>query len=235
MITPSQSLLMFQNYFTGDFRLILGIETLENRTFPSTSINTTTDAISVVNTYVAGSRVTVTTTGTISTNLTSGNVYYVVSPTGSTLQLSETFGGTAIDFTDAGTGTYSLSEVSHSNPIVNGLVYPVRTVADAVRMEIDDYQGITVRPTVNNPTPVIAADPRPGSSQPDVVQVPLAFVANNTSGTLPVDFDMVYTVKGGSATPGNTTGTLVSADSMGALDEVPAGQSNNISVTLGTF
>lgn len=49
--------------------------------------------------------------GTLPAGLTGSTDYYVIGASGNTLQLSATQGGSAIDITDAGTGTHFLGEV----------------------------------------------------------------------------------------------------------------------------
>jgi hypothetical protein len=230
MLTPEFVKAMYENGFTGTFRLLLGVEAIENHTFASTAIDTSTNAITVTNTYAAGCRVTLATDGTLSTDLELGTVYFVVSPTGSAIQLSRTFGGSAIDFTDQGTGTYTITEVSHSSTVT-----PSRSVADLARIEITDYEGIAARPSVTNPTVILGDDPDPVSDLKDVTQVPITFILDNSSGTLPVDFDTVIVIKGGTDAPGNTTGSLIYVGDMGVLSSVDAAQNRQLTITLGGF
>jgi len=68
-----------------------------------TSVNDATDVITITTpTFSNGDRVFVT-GATITGGLTEGDVYYVISVSGSNLQLSLTSGGAAIDLTDTNT------------------------------------------------------------------------------------------------------------------------------------
>jgi len=58
--------------------------------------------------YANEDRVYLTTTGTLPAGLSASTEYHVVTVAASTLQLSATNGGTAIDITDAGTGTHTI-------------------------------------------------------------------------------------------------------------------------------
>lgn len=71
-----------------------------------------------------GTRVEISSTGSVPTGLSTSTTYYVVSATTNTVQLSATYGGAAIDLTDAGSGTislttrYTMTGVNVSNNVV---------------------------------------------------------------------------------------------------------------------
>lgn len=72
--------------------------------------NATTEFItSSATTFVDGDVIRLTTSGTLPAGLSLATNYYVISSTGLTCQLSLTSGGAAIDITDTGTGTHTLT------------------------------------------------------------------------------------------------------------------------------
>ena len=60
---------------------------------------------------LAGKTITFTSTGTLPTGIQSGQLYYVVSPTSTTFQISESYGGTPVNFTTNGTGVLTAQVV----------------------------------------------------------------------------------------------------------------------------
>ena len=74
----------------------------------SSTINKTSDTINVRRAIAADSIVVFNNTGNLPTPFVSGTEYYVVNPSGTTIQLSETKGGSAIDITSNGTGIQKL-------------------------------------------------------------------------------------------------------------------------------
>lgn len=75
-------------------------------------VNTGTDVLTLNATpdpaWAANEPVCLLSTGTLPAPLKAGAIYYVVDPSGATLKLSETSGGSAIDLTSEGTGTISI-------------------------------------------------------------------------------------------------------------------------------
>lgn len=72
--------------------------------------------------YANGDTVYLTTTGTLPAGLALLTKYYVVGVAAGTLQLSATFGGSAIDITDTGTGTHSVYQA------INGITAGTVTI-----------------------------------------------------------------------------------------------------------
>jgi hypothetical protein len=71
-----------------------------------------TDILTSTINFQDGHAVTVSSTTTLPSPLVAGTTYYVVSASGLTCKLSATQGGTAIDITDTGTGTHTISYAS---------------------------------------------------------------------------------------------------------------------------
>jgi uncharacterized phiE125 gp8 family phage protein len=84
--------------------------------------------------YIDGDEVTVSAIGlesAVPAGLTAGKLYYVVNA-GSTIQLSETLGGVAIDITDAGSGTLLIGsipdEIRHAMILLSSHFYDHREI-----------------------------------------------------------------------------------------------------------
>jgi hypothetical protein len=103
----------------GDITAQSGINTSEDRFglslrtrtwFSGTfTANATTDVLTLSGggSIPNGGRVRLSTTGTLPGGLIAGD-YFIVGSSGSTVQLSTSFGGSAVNITDAGTGTHSI-------------------------------------------------------------------------------------------------------------------------------
>lgn len=84
----------------------------ESRTFANTDINTTTNVITVTgHTFVVGDRVKLRSSGTISTDVTTGTIYEVGHVATNTLWLRDATTHLQIDWTTQGTGTYTIHQV----------------------------------------------------------------------------------------------------------------------------
>ena len=80
-----------------------------SKTFATTDVNTATEVITVTaHGFVAGDAVVFSSTTTVPAGLTAGTTYYVISPTTNTLQVSATYGGSAVNITSTGTGTHTI-------------------------------------------------------------------------------------------------------------------------------
>lgn len=80
--------------------------------FPNTltSITNASPAVVTANTsFSDGTAVRLQSTGNLPTGLTIGTIYYVINSTGTTFNLSATYGGSAINTSSAGSGTHSIS------------------------------------------------------------------------------------------------------------------------------
>lgn len=81
-------------------------------TFLPAAVNTTTDVITLTNTFTNTDRVVFTTTTTLPAPLSAATIYFVVGRTATTFQVSTTSGGAAVNLTTQGTGTHTVSQVS---------------------------------------------------------------------------------------------------------------------------
>jgi hypothetical protein len=83
-----------------------GLETTQS------SVDTGTDTITLASVHYwhAGKTVRVKATTTVPGGLAANTTYYVLNPSGATLQLAATVGGSAINLTDSGTGTVQYYE-----------------------------------------------------------------------------------------------------------------------------
>ena len=82
--------------------------------FGTSGVSPAADTISIytssVNPFADDDLVIVTSTNTVPAGITSGTSYYVVNSAASTVQLSSSEGGAAIDITDKGAGTHSIGD-----------------------------------------------------------------------------------------------------------------------------
>lgn len=82
------------------------------------SVDTTTETITLSSpypTFAANDLVRAQNTGgALPTGLSTGTDYYVISPTGATLKLAATSGGSAINLTASGSGTSFIGEIPHT-------------------------------------------------------------------------------------------------------------------------
>jgi hypothetical protein len=223
-MTPEQDKLALDAIFDGTaIQLVFCEDAPAVVTFPAADVDTGTDTIDAANDFVAGTRGSLSTDGALPGGLESGRIYWVVSPSSADFQLADEFGGDPIDITSQGTGTHTFSELSQRDIIFDGVPYPVRSVADVVRMEIGDYEGATNRPTTTGPSAIIGDDPLTGIL--DTAQTVMAVTVDNGSGSEDIEFDFAAAITGGSATPGNTTGTLLDVYPLAAPGIIPAGVS----------
>ena len=183
--------------------------------------NNTIDAAG--NNYVVGTRVAF--NGSLPSELETGVIYYVVT-TGSSIQVSDRPGGTPIDFSDAGFGAMTMIEadpVSQSGGVINAAT----SLTDLVRWEVG-YEGQGTRPAWTPATPVYddsnhsARLPRSGN----FVEV------DNTSGSNPISANTLVVLEGGSATRGNTTGTIDDIIPFGRTVVIPANAPNITRLTI---
>lgn len=124
------------NYGSGDGSTTFGLPDFRSRvpvgkgagtftsTFANTDVNTGTDVVTVTSnqSLFTGTTVVLTTVGTPPTGLTSGNTYYVIRTSATTIQLASSLAnaiaGTQIDITGAGSGTNTLT-VTYSTYALN--------------------------------------------------------------------------------------------------------------------
>lgn len=89
----------------------IDISGLGGQDFNTSSVNITTDTITLINHGMAlNDIVTFSTTDTLPSPLDSVTSYYIVNPTTDTFQVSLTMGGAAIDLTTQGSGTHTVKD-----------------------------------------------------------------------------------------------------------------------------
>lgn len=77
-------------------------------TFATTDVDTSGETITeTAHGLVNGDEVTFTSSGTLPAGLSTGTTYYVVNKTDDTFQVSTTYGGSAVNLTDQGSGTHT--------------------------------------------------------------------------------------------------------------------------------
>lgn len=86
-----------------------------------------------------GTQVTLTSTGTLPTGLSLSTTYYIVNATANTIQLSLSFGGAAVDLTDAGTGTTTLNTLTAN---CKNIVCSNNTITDVTGSASTAYGGL---------------------------------------------------------------------------------------------
>jgi len=188
---------------------------LDTRSVFSFTANSTTDFLtSASHDYILNSQVQVNVSGggTLPAPLVAGTTYFVRDVSGNDYRLSATRGGSAIDITSVGTGVFTITDLALDNK--------VRDVANYVRKEIADYDGIVNRPSVTFSGSVITSDTQ--------VTLEQDITANNTTGTIAPLVDALLLIKGGTTARGNTTGILVNYQRLLAPRTLEAGQSYSL-------
>lgn len=95
----------------------VGLGTIEGTAATITAVDDTTDTLTVVNTFSPNDVIRYDLTTTLIPGLTDGSSYYVKSSTATSVILSETEGGPAVDIT-ASTGDGTLTQITESDPQV---------------------------------------------------------------------------------------------------------------------
>ena len=137
---------------------------------------------------------------------------YVVNADANTFQVSLTPGGTALALTGA---TATIRDLPLVNPVL--LNPPQTAIANYLSpwsngaifaKEIADYDDIATRPQVTIGTAAAFAtyDHALGSTRLTLDQIDL----DNTGGSITIQYNGIAVLTGGSTTPGNTTGTILS-------------------------
>lgn len=207
------------DYVGIDFYAILLDDTRSQFEFTA---NATTDVITATgHDYINTLAVTLSVSGggALPAPLVADTTYYVRDAATDTFKLSLTSGGAAIDITNAGTGTFVVIDTPLS---VN-----TRTIAEMVRKEITDYGAMVNRPLVNFTAPIITV----GTTVSVTQNIPL----NNATGLtdLPV-ITALCLVRGGTATPLNTTGKPSTYDVLESAVIVLAGETNNLKAIISS-
>ena len=158
-------------------------------------------------------------------------ILYVVSVAGNNIELSKEPNGAAIVFNSATNFTLYEPLPVIQDSACGGCVNSIITIADAVRLEIDDYGCLGGRPTHTFANPQIKTP----SNRPTVQGITrylacycktdnTLLLSNKTAGTpcAEIDFDTWGFVIDGSATPGNTAGLFKGKAYQAGGFQVPA-------------
>jgi len=209
-------------YIGVDFHAILLDDQRSQYEF---TVNATTDVLTTAesNDYIDDMPVTVSVSGggTLPAPLLAGTTYYTRDCTSTTLKLSLTNGGAAIDITNAGTGVFLITDVALS-------IYTA-TVEEMTRKEISSYGALTNRPLVSFSNPVTTS-PNPNPTTASLTQ---SFGLDNSAGLadLPV-INAVCLIRDGSATPLNTTGDIAIFSNLLSSVVITAGQILSLEVPI---
>lgn len=181
--------------------------------------NASTDVLttSATHDYIAGTPVQLTTTGTLPAPLATATTYYVVSPSGATLKLAATSGGSAIDITDAGTGTHTITDLAIDQTF--------STIAEVIRKEVN-YHELTTRPTWSPPSSATV------NTSTGIVDKTAATTINAASLTTNITFNKGLLIKNGSTTAGNTTGTPTDILDFLTTQTITAGGSFTLTIPI---
>ena len=209
----------YTNAYVGrTFQLILIDDS--TRSSYNFTVNPATDVFTATgHNYTNGTRLNVfIASGTLlPAGLAANTAYYARDCATDTFKVSLTDGGAAIDITDAGTGTFLVTDLALDHTIRGNL-------AGFVRKELTNYQGQSIRPTV-----IISSVPTVSST---AVTVSGDGVINNTSGVSSIIFTACAVIEGGTTAIGNTTGTLADYTSLASPAVVTAGQTKNAPFTV---
>jgi hypothetical protein len=167
------------------------------------------------NDLVDGLPVQLTTTSILPAPLTTGTNYYVRDRSGDTFKLAATAGGTAIDLTNTGSGTHTITDLA--------LDETTTSLAQWIRKEVADYQGIGDRPQW---VPVLATIDTSAKTASKSASVTL----DNSSGSISVDCNKALLIRNGSPIPGDTSGEVsdFSAQSLNII----AGKSYTLTIPI---
>lgn len=99
---------------TNAKNVIENITVADHSTTFTADVGTDTLSVGTDDDFANGDTVYLTSTGTLPAGLSTATEYYVVGVTASTLQLAATYGGAAINITDAGTGTHTIYQAVNS-------------------------------------------------------------------------------------------------------------------------
>lgn len=167
--------------------------------------------------FANGSRVLVSSTGTLPAPLANATVYRAISVGATSLQLSTEADynyaaktGTAIAFTSAGTGTISIA----------GAQFTAADHFTAIVKHEAEYGGISARPTVTLTTPSITRESG-------------VLVTSFASASITIDppssqiqFRSAAIIRGGSATIGNSGGVITALYDHETTVTIPVGSPN---------
>lgn len=202
------------HYTTGHVMLLS--YSAESVAFVGADVNTTNNTIALTGaTFVIGTRVRI--SGLSDFN--PSQIYFSLSAS-SPYQFSQTLGGSAVDITLAAAGTVTDAEPVETGE--TGSTKQIQTVADAVRYELASYQGVTNRPAITYGAVSISGDKAVLNYSGNEITL------NNSSGGSDLSFGYAVLIKGGSATPANTTGNVQAAIKYSAVQTVATGESKKM-------
>lgn len=172
--------------------------------------------------FVNGTRIKFTTTGTLPAGLSTAITYRVVNISGSTFKVAleanynkvNRTASSAVDITDTGTGTHSVTEQAFDESLDSD-------VDLFVRKEVASYQGSSRQSSSALPAATISGT---GAA---IAQQTFMFVP--TTGT--VTFRYCLFIKGGSATLGNTTGEVLAIRDEGTTKTLTTGSNYTATYT----
>ena len=198
--------------------LLLNDTTRSTYTF---TVDSATDVVTATgHNYVDGTQVTVSTAGTLPAPLVAATNYYVRDAAANTFKLALTRGGTAIDITTAGNGTFTVSDAALDATMATA-AYPSPAVY--VRKELTNYQGLIVRPTLT-----FTLDPTDFVDTFNYIRMLRSIILDNTAGGGDLVFDCVVLVEGGSTAIGDTTGTCADFTRLFSTKTILAGQPDTL-------
>lgn len=171
-----------------------------NTAIDTFTVNTSTEVLTVASAHglIVGDRVRVSSATTLPAGLSAGTNYFVVStPSTTTLTISATSGGSAVNITDTGTGAHTISRYEN----LNGVCY--------------DTNGIVVASAIPNDSTVLAAQrgipvPLKVDTQTDP-ESGLTLLVLERLNTATLDIEICYSVIFGSAIgrQGGTAATVM--------------------------
>lgn len=212
----------FENdYPVGDtFRVIL---IADSRSAYAFTVNASSDVLTTSSNhdYNAGTtRVQFSSTGSLPAStpqIVPATDYIVDTVPGANTLTVKTVDGTAINFTGAGTGTHTITDVAPGAK--------TNSTAEWVRKEVPDYDGLAGRPTW---TPIAASiDETTG-----VVTIQNSTSIDNSAGTGGISFNMGLLIKGGSASRGDITGEVSDYHDFEVTQLIAAGSTASIFIPL---
>lgn len=196
---------------------------LDTRSVFTFTVNTSTDVVTATgHDYIDGTivQVSVSGGGTLPSPLAASTNYYVRDSASNTFKLALTRGGTAIDITTSGTGTFTVTDTALDSTMATA-AYPSPDVY--VRKELTDYEGLTVRPTLT-----FTSDPADYVDTLAYLRMLQSITLDNTSGGDDLVFDCVLLIESGSTTIGSTTGTCADFTRLLSTKTILAGQSDTL-------
>jgi hypothetical protein len=196
-------------------------------------LNDSIRQISIIAGDVSGSTITKTAHGFVNgqavqtnaglgTNWPADNTRYVVNAAADTFQVALEPGGTALSLTGA---TATIRDLPIVNPL---LLNPAQSAIPNYRSpwsnaaifskEIANYDDLTTRPQVTLGTAASFATYNHATASTRLTLAEITL--DNTGGAITIQYNAVAILTGGSTTPGNTTGTILSIVAFPGFQEI---------------